>query len=194
MKTVAVIDLDRWISQFNFDESDISIIDQLSRITQQYRQCHTVNSVVFRLSYHRRFSPINLELTDLGIELQPKNCVDPLTAFYELVTQSVLNSEKSSIDVAIVRLLASIEPPKCSAIDSMVTNHINQRHHYSRSSCDQELAELDLEIMNLSVLREAWQEALLPDDRQLITPYIYRQQQRLNLGVFPSAEMATLYA
>ncbi len=194
MQTVAVIDLDRWVSQLDLDQNNVSIVEQFSHITQLYLQCHTVDSSVFTLSYHNRFSEIDSELPHLGIQREAKECIDPLNAFYELVTQSILSSDRPNINVIIVRLLACVEPPNCAAIDAMVINHIDQGHHYSRNSCNHELAKLDLEIMNFSVLREAWQEALLPDDRQHITPYIYRQQQRLNLGTFPSSHVATLHA
>lgn len=43
--------------------------------------------------------------------------------------------------------------------------------------------EVRLEYTWLDLLYEAWQEALLPDDRLLVTPYIARQDQRLRVAM-----------
>lgn len=194
MKIIAVVELDNWISQFKKPENKEALLASLTRVVELYKHCDTVNHWVFRITYAPYFSSLSNELGNLGVELKPQHCIDPLNRFYELVNHSLLNSKTPNRDNAIIRLLASKEDPASAEIDAMVNNHIAQGHHYSRNLCAQQRADMTIEIMNFSVLREAWQEALLPDDRIHITPYIYRQQQRLNLGLFPTSTNSVLHA
>ncbi len=192
MKIVAVIELDQWLEQFDLVQNKAALVVAIARIIRLYKQCHTIQAWAFSLTYDKSYSAQALELTKLGIELKPKVCVDPLTAFYELVTRSFSSSKAIHQDTAIVRINAGKMDPERELIDAMVINHFEHGHHYSRNQTAEHHA--DIEVMNFSVLQEAWQEALLPDDRLQITPYIYRQQQRLNLGLYPRAANAALHA
>jgi spore coat polysaccharide biosynthesis protein SpsF (cytidylyltransferase family) len=194
MKIIAVIELDKWISQFDIDQNRKSAVTALACVVELYKQCHTVDDWLFSLTYAPCYSSLANDFSELGIELQPKGTADPLSSFYELVTFSQLHGKRPSHELAVIRLLANTFDPPCALIDAMVNNHIQQGHHYSRNQPAQIDADINIEIMNFSVLHEAWQEALLPDDRLQITPYIYRQQQRLNLGLFPDANNAILHA
>ncbi|MFT4863335.1 MAG: hypothetical protein ACI95C_002566 [Pseudohongiellaceae bacterium] len=192
MKIIAVIQLDRWLKQFDVVQNKEALIAPITRIVRLYKQCHTIHAWTFSLTYDKSYSTQADELAKLGVELQPRDCFDPLTAFYELVTRCLSSSKVLNQETAIIRIDAGEMDPELELIDAMLKNHIEHSHHYSRNRGAQH--HDDIEIMNFSVLREAWQEALLPDDRLQITPYIYRQQQRLNLGFYPRPANATLCA
>lgn len=194
MKIVAVIELDRWAKQLNVNASTEATAQALVGVVGLYKQCHTVDAWAFSLTYDKRFAPLMDILSELGIELQPKDCLDPLNAFYELVGRSLSASTRANHSDIVIRLAANERFLECTVIDAMVENHIEKSLHYSRNRLEQPDHGTEIEIMNFSVLREAWQEALLPDDRLQITPYIYRQHQRLNLGLFPAAANTIFHA
>jgi spore coat polysaccharide biosynthesis protein SpsF len=192
LKIIAVVELDRWIRQFDLDENKKLITTALARIVELYKQCHAVDEWVFSLTYNPCYSSWTEDFSDLGVELQAQQETDPLNSFYQLVNLTDLHSNHPNHKLAVIRLLANVSDPECFLIDAMVTNHIERAHHYSRNQPAQ--TNHDIEIMNFTVLHEAWQEALLPDDRDQITPYIYRQQQRFNLGLYPYTANTTLHA
>ena len=193
MKFIAVVELDNWVDQFNPRECAESAISELKHVVRLYKQCHTIDSWVFSLTYDTCYSSHLDALNELGVQLQPKDCTDPLSAFFELVTHSLPPTQDSSLKLGIIRLVANKKECGSTMIDPMISNHVQQGHHYSRNQPSLFNDSLDIQIMNFDVLKEAWQEALLPDDRIKITPYIYRQQQRLNLGIFPCAPSTILH-
>lgn len=202
MKITAVIELDTWFEQYEVHHEAESALKEIRRLQQRFGNSDTVTELKLSLSYKNNYGPFTEELSNLGVELKTLHCIDRLSWFYELVTRSTLDGQHSKEDGLIVRIIAGVTMPEVSIIDAMVNNHLELGYHYSRNTPDTTLCPAtenpletsNVELMNLSVLREAWQEALLPDDRSLITPYIYRQQQRLNLGTFPSAKTAILHA
>lgn len=195
MEVVAVVQLDRLLRQTKkLDEKQsIQVIHEQVTLLMQ---CHKINKWIFTATpqYSSRL-PLQLQAS-LGIKLIVELNSDPLTEFYQVARsgQDQPKLNKAGLDPVVVRLIPGWEKPQYEIVDAMIENHLYQGHHYSRSRDTDDGNRLFVEIMNFSVLDEAWREAILPDDRLYITPYIYRQQQRLNVGYFPPAELTSISA
>ena len=158
------------------------------------QKSHTISKWIFTAS-NDYFASLSLESqSQLGINLVFGLKSDPLNEFYHAAKASRGVAAVVSVNPLVVRLVPCSELPQTGVLDAMVENHIFQGHHYSRNRQLDDSSALFAEIMNFTVLDEAWREAMLPDDRLNITPYIYRQQQRLNVGFFPPAELGSLCA
>jgi len=182
MQVIAVVQLDRLVDRFERQGSD-SLRLKLSKQLNQLRQCQSINHWVFtaELDVTEHTSPQVQSL--LGIKLITSLKGDPLDEFYHAATMPRIES-KSIAAPLVLRIIPGAIEPSPLTIDAMVENHIDKGLDYSRSEHADDGNKLFIELMNFNCLQEAWREALLPDDRELITPYIYRQKERLAVDTF----------
>ena len=106
---------------------------------------------------------------------------DSLDAFHRIVDRMKKDTRDDDQPVSVARLVPGLADPEPARIDAAVAEHLRNEYDYS-SLHVVHAQDWTLELMQYETLQEAWQEALLPDDRAFITPYIFRQQLRLNLG------------
>ena len=183
MQVIAVAQLDRLIQKLDkLDSADVTEV--LARQVQLLEQCHTVREWLFMAEpgsisriaagFHSRF-PGKLIATLNG---------DPLDEFYRATSQRRCGIVAETGQPCIVRVIPGLQDPDAGVIDDVVHNHIRGGYDYSRTDRLDDGILAYIEVMNFSVLDEAWREALLPDDREQITPYIYRQNSRLSLGTY----------
>jgi spore coat polysaccharide biosynthesis protein SpsF (cytidylyltransferase family) len=193
MEVIAVVQLDRLLNQYRKIDGE-NPLQSLETQVNVLRQSHTINKWIFTASNDYSASLSLQSQSQLGIKLIFGLNSDPLNEFYLAARGDRERARGVAENPTVVRLVPGSERPQTEVVDAMVENHIFQGHHYSRSRQLDDGAALFVEIMNFSVLDEAWIEAILPDDRLNITPYIYRQQQRLSVGFFPPTESAFLIA
>lgn len=193
MEVIAVVQLDRLLNQHRKLDSEQSL-QALSTQVTVLQKSHTISKWIFTASNEYSASLPLQSQSELGIKLVFGLNSDPLNEFYHAARGSRERVQGVSENPTVVRLVPGSEHPQIEVVDAMVENHIFQGHHYSRNRQLDDATALFVEIMNFSVLDEAWREAILPDDRLNITPYIYRQQQRLSVGFFPPAESGTFSA
>ncbi|MFK7862711.1 MAG: hypothetical protein AB8B95_00645 [Pseudohongiellaceae bacterium] len=185
MFVVAVVELD-WLLSQHKERDSIESGEHLSSQVVALKQCNNVDKWIFTVSDNSNPLPQALH-EEFEIRVVDDVELDPLSAFYQAAHCTRPDAANNPL---ILKLKLSNRYPSPSIIDSMIENHIEQRHHYSRNQKLVSDPDHLLEIMNFDVLDEAWREAILPDDRSQVTPYIYRQQQRLNVGYFPPVETA----
>lgn len=189
MLVIAVVQLDRLLNQTQAKGSN-AVFSALKSQLSLLKRCSSIDKWIFTAS--TAFSamvPIS-DQRELGIRLICGMDSDPLDEFYNAASSSRSATQPIYSNPLVIKMQLTKEDPEIEIIDAMVENHIRQGHHYSRSQRCHDTTH-NLEIMNFTVLDEAWREAILPDDRINVTPYIYRQRQRLNVGYFPPAEVAT---
>lgn len=87
----------------------------------------------------------------------------------------------------IVRLTADCPLADPSLIDDVINFYVDGNFDYV-SNCGQATFPdgLDVEVFRFSCLELAWQEATLPSQREHVTPFIYQQPSRFNLGDYKS--------
>jgi spore coat polysaccharide biosynthesis protein SpsF len=193
MEVIAVVQLDRLLNQHRNITNEHPLCSLETQVNL-LRQSHTINKWIFTASNDCSATLSLQSQSRLGIKLICGLNSDPLNEFYHAAKGNRERAKGVTENPTVVKLVLGSGRPQTEVIDAMVENHIFQGHHYSRSRQQDDGTALFTEIMNFSVLDEAWTEAILPDDRLNITPYIYRQQQRLSVGFFPPKESAFLIA
>lgn len=183
MNVIAVAQMDRLIRKLDKLDSE-GVSDVLVRQVRLLEQCHTVREWLFMAE------PESISRIAAGFHSQvPGKLIatlngDPLDEFYRATSQRRSGFLADARQPCIVRVIPGLQDPDPGAIDEVVYNHMQGGYDYSRTDRPDDGILAYIEVMNFSVLDEAWREALLPDDREQITPYIYRQNRRLSLGTY----------
>lgn len=183
MKTIAVIQLDRLIGNLNKLDT-CELMQVLRPQVALLRQCQTIDQWVYMANVNSIARIPAQQQSELGIRILASFQSDPLDEFY-LASHSPSPVQDSDLySPVVLRIVPGLKNPDPQFIDDLVIHHRQNGFDYSRSQSMDDGIGTFVEIMSFAALDEAWREALLPDDRENITPYIYRQQQRLNIGAF----------
>ncbi|MBA4416972.1 MAG: cytidylyltransferase [Syntrophus sp. (in: bacteria)] len=74
-------------------------------------------------------------------------------------------------------------------IDAVIAFYLNGNYDYVSNALEPTFPDgLDIEIFRFSVLEEVWKEALLPSQREHVTPFIYQQPDRYRIGCYKNRE------
>ncbi len=189
MLVIAVVQTDRIIVEANLRSSLESLLffhRQLSILASSQR----VDEWICEVS-HANFQAIPPAIpATLGMRLYRTGSGDPLDQFHRMVSDEPFSTSAANSDPIVLRIVLTAEDPDPCLIDRMIDHHQTRRYDFSFRDFDEHAGITPIELMNYSALDEAKREALLPDDRELITPYIYRQRDRLNIGSFNARDSA----
>jgi spore coat polysaccharide biosynthesis protein SpsF len=86
----------------------------------------------------------------------------------------------------IVRLTADCPLIDPAIIDQVVTFYINNLPEYDYVSNTEARTfprGMDVEVFSMEALEEAWQKAKKPEEREHVTPYIYRNRKLFDIGI-----------
>lgn len=85
----------------------------------------------------------------------------------------------------IVRLTGDCPLADPLIIDRVIDFHLKGNLDYTSNVVDRTFpAGLDVEIFRFSCLKQAWEEAELPSEREHVTPFIYKHPERFKIGSF----------
>ncbi|MBN2689848.1 MAG: glycosyltransferase family protein [Gammaproteobacteria bacterium] len=85
----------------------------------------------------------------------------------------------------VVRLTADCPLIDHAVIDAVIEHHLNGNFDYTSNTITRSFPDgLDVEIMKISVLSDAWHEAKLPSHREHVTPFVYQHPDRYQIGQF----------
>lgn len=85
----------------------------------------------------------------------------------------------------IVRLTADCPLADPDVIDDVISFYMNGNFDYASNTLEPTFPDgLDIEILKYSSLEQTWKEAILPSEREHVTPFIYKNPQRFILGNF----------
>ena len=83
----------------------------------------------------------------------------------------------------VVRITGDCPLIDSGLIDSTLEKHIFESNDYTSNIVNPTYPDgLDVEVMRFEVLKEAWQKAQLPSEREHVTPYIYSRPCRYKIG------------
>jgi len=83
----------------------------------------------------------------------------------------------------IVRLTGDCPLIDPEIIDEVITFYLNGNYDYVSNTIEPTFPDgLDVEVFRFLVLKEAWQEAKLPSQREHVTLFIYQQSEKYRLG------------
>lgn len=83
----------------------------------------------------------------------------------------------------VVRLTGDCALADPALVDEVIGEHLAGDHDYTSNCIRRTFPDgLDSEAMRFSCLEEAWREARLPAHREHVTPFLYQQPHRYQLG------------
>ncbi|MFO0795674.1 MAG: glycosyltransferase family protein [Candidatus Brocadiaceae bacterium] len=85
----------------------------------------------------------------------------------------------------IIRLTGDCPLADPELIDTIVAFHRKNNFDYTSNTIEQTYPDgLDVEVFRFSCLCDAWKEAVLPSQREHVTPFIYQHPERFRIGSF----------
>lgn len=104
---------------------------------------------------------------------------DVLDRFYQIALKFKPN--------VIVRLTADCPLIDAEIIDNCIQLFLNKQVDYASNTLKPTFPDgMDVEVFKFSALEKAWKEALLPSEREHVTPYIWKNSTFFNQLVFTS--------
>lgn len=83
----------------------------------------------------------------------------------------------------VVRLTGDCPLADPEVIDAVVAKHLEEENDYTSNTLEPTFPDgLDVEVLRFSCLEEAWREAVLPSEREHVTPFVHRRPERYRLG------------
>lgn len=143
---------------------------QLERI----RQARRLDEVVLATSTDPSDDPLAALAQQLGVRCFRGALADVLDRFY---------CAAASVDAEhVVRLTADCPLTDPVLLDQVVAAHCAAGSDYCSNVHPRTYPDgLDVEVMRTSALRQAWQEAQLPSEREHVTPFLYHHPERFCL-------------
>lgn len=91
----------------------------------------------------------------------------------------------------VVRLTGDCPLIDPDVIDSVVERHLSEGNDYTSNTLEPTFPDgLDVEVVSLGALKTAWEKAVLPSEREHVTPYIHKRPDQFRLGSLLRAEGA----
>ena len=85
----------------------------------------------------------------------------------------------------IVRLTGDCPLADPVIIDEVISYHLYGGYDYSANTLEPTFPDgMDTEVFKYICLEQAWKEAVLPSQREHVTPFIYQQPDRFKIGNF----------
>ena len=85
----------------------------------------------------------------------------------------------------IVRLTGDCPLIDPEVIDHVIAFYLNGDYDYASNTVEPTFPDgLDVEIFRLECLKDAWEKAKLPSQREHVTPFIHQQPDRFKIGTF----------
>lgn len=115
--------------------------------------------------------------TENGIPCFRGNLEDVLDRFYEAATP--MRPEH------VVRLTGDCPIADPQLIDDVISFYLKGDFDYVSNTLEPTFPDgLDTEVFKYKCLEQAWKEAVLPSQREHVTPFIYQQPDRFKIGNF----------
>ncbi len=147
------------------------ICRQLERIQKAGR----LDAVVVATSTDRADDPIAMAVKSANVTCFRGDLDDVLDRVYHAAL--LVNADH------VVRLTADCPLVDPRVIDTLVGLHLAENRDYSSNFLERRFPDgIDAEIVSMAALKIAWREASERSDREHVTPYLYRNSGKFNLG------------
>ena len=146
------------------------LLHQIERINKS----KLIDKLVVATSVNAADNDIKFLCNEHNIDCYRGNLNDVLDRFY--------NAAKQYNPDVVVRLTGDCPLTDYEIIDNIINCHINGKYDYTSNALNPTYADgLDVEIINIDVLNQAYLEAQLPSEREHVTPFIYKNSERFKL-------------
>lgn len=149
----------------------------LLRQIERIRRAKLIDKLIVATSLDLTDNPIETLCKENDIAFYRGSLNDVLDRFYQ--TAKPFNADH------IVRLTGDCPLIDPQLIDAVISFHIKGGYDYSSNNFECTFPDgLDTEVFKYKCLEQAWKEAVLPSQREHVTPFIYQQPDRFKIGNF----------
>jgi len=155
--------------------ADIAGKPLLEHIINRVKASKTINGIVVATTNQPEDKPIYELASALGVKCYLGNSEDVLDRFYQAAKQTLAD--------IIVRITAD-DPFKDPVVIDIITSYLitNRELDYVSNTIEPTYPEgLDVEAFRFGALERAWKEAKLPSEREHVTPYIWKNQDKFRI-------------
>ena len=158
---------------------DIGGESMLARVVRRTRRAKELTAVVVATSTLPADEPIVAECARLEVPVFRGSEADVLDRYY----RAALAFEAD----AVVRITSDCPLVDPAVIDQVVSAFLAKRPDYASNTLQRSFPRgLDVEVMSSEALATAWREALAPEERVHVTPFLYRHPVRFGLLNVPA--------
>lgn len=151
----------------------------LTHQIERIQRSRKIDKIVLAISDEVSDQPLVELANDIGVDYFQGPLNDVLARYY-------LTAKKYQPEY-IVRLTGDCPVADPELIDELIGYFIENNFDYA-STAQTFPDGLDAEIMTMQALSQAYEEAILPSQREHVTPFINQQPERFHLGVYGGAE------
>jgi spore coat polysaccharide biosynthesis protein SpsF len=146
----------------------------LAHQVRRLQRCRRMHGLILATSDQAADDPVEGLARDLGIGCYRGSLDDVLDRFYRAAAGSPAEH--------IVRLTGDCPLADPDIIDAAIALHLDADADYTTNALEPTWPDgLDVEVMRFACLRQAWEEARLPSEREHVTPFINRRPERFRL-------------
>lgn len=154
-------------------------VPMLLRQIERLQKSHKINKLLVATSTEPSDDLIVKLCEEHGIACFRGSLNDVLDRFYQAAHE--VNPEH------IVRLTADCPLTDPALIDDVIDFCLDGDYDYVSNSVEATFPDgLDVEVFRFYCLELAWREAILPSQREHVTPFIHQQPLQFNIGLYKS--------
>ncbi len=147
----------------------------LCRQLERVRNVTTVDTIIVATSHEVEDDPIASTAAELGVVCYRGSLTDVLDRFQQAATSCSAEH--------VVRLTGDCPLTDPELVDQIIERHLAERNDYTSNIMELSFPDgLDAEVISVATLQRAWQDARLPEEREHVTPYIYRNSDKFKIG------------
>lgn len=147
----------------------------LARQLERVRLCRAIDEIVVATSARDDDTPVAMVAADAGFAVYRGSLDDVLDRYYQAAMEHGAE--------CVVRLTGDCPVIDPAVVDTVVSHHLEHGFDYTTNAIERTYPQgMDTEVFSFPVLALAWREAMLPSEREHVTPFIHRRPERFNLG------------
>jgi spore coat polysaccharide biosynthesis protein SpsF len=147
----------------------------LARQIERIARSNRITRLIVATSTDRSDDALDALCKCIGVDVFRGSLENVLDRFYQAA---------SRVGPAyVVRLTGDCPLADPAVIDAVIAFCIDGGFDYATNALEATFPDgLDVEVMTIEALREAWEKATLPSEREHVTPYIHRNPARFKIG------------
>lgn len=147
----------------------------LLRQVERLRHARGLDALLIATSVEPSDDPIADLCKREGLTYFRGSLEDTLDRFYQ--------AAKPRRPSQVVRLTGDCPLIDPALLDRLIRIHLEGQYDYSSNALERTFPDgLDAEIMRFDALERAWREAMLPSEREHVTPYLYKHPELFRIG------------
>lgn len=142
---------------------------------ERIRRSKSIDKLIVATSVHRSDDSLANLCREHSINCFRGKLEDVLDRFYQAALQ--YGPEH------VVRLTGDCPLIDPSVIDQVISFYMKNNYDYAGNAIEQTFPDgLDVEVLRFSCLKQVWEEAVLPSEREHVTPFIHKNPELFSIG------------